>query len=674
MAYLEYYRIRVANDLRHDVDIFLSKLDGAPVDLVTYHAEAIKLTRDAEEKDVFACLIGSLLEVSFDVNLDEYDPWDDFVNAGSRTWKVIATIDGQYVFHGFVMPDECQVAFQDRPITITLRASDGIGQLKQQLLSDYYGAEFIGKNIWIDYVCGAIKKLDLDLDIRIIDNVYHDSMFTRDTDITNDCFNQAKLESRTFDKDGNDLLSCYDALRKILYRSHRLYYQNGEIVIKRLSMFQYTPGDEYYTLYAPDGVINGGFIETENHAEVGVDQMIYPCNENQLKTAKPAYKTVKTNYKYEIWDEIPRNNRFERGVIITDTPALKEYEIDDWEHGTGPVTLTGTNQPALGATAKILNRTEELNAYGVVLENYVKMETDAASTIWMRSEGVPVNKGDKFTLSFSFRSDVDFSTGGGGGVYEFASVYILKTDGTRWGLSYSGGWVEGTVGSVGYDVDDSIDTRDWLSVSVESYPLPVDGTLYIALKGSQGLSFSTYVYWKNFVFDYRMYVAGGFLPVKGDYWSRSQADYFDKAENEVYLSDSLISVAKGAIFSNTDYLTTPEWYRFGHTTEQRHYKELTNIGEYNLLRKRFWMIEGSFTGLKYAPANDPASMFPLSMGKIYRFMDAPLVAGYNRDFILVPPLEMDLMTGEFIGRFAEVKNAADDGTLEGDSSEFKYTF
>lgn len=667
MAYIDYYKVHYTNDLNQDVKIRILKEDGVPFTPVQeFAAENVLLTRTASNPSIMSPVWGSMLEITFNVDVLDVDPWDEFINSGNRTWKIIATVDDQFFFHGYILPDEGAVPLEDQPISLTITATDGIGLLKNTELSDYNGDPFRGFYNWIEYLAGILKKLDLDLPIRIIDNVYHDSMFTRDSDINLDMWGQGKLEARTFDKDANEQVDCYTALERLMKDSHRLCYQAGEFVVKRLNMFQWVPGGvEYYTRYDPDGTNPQGFIETENHAEVGANSLIYPCNGNQVKTAKPPAKAVKTVFNYKIWDEIPRNVRFERGTITVDTPLLKEYTIDDWEFGD---TLPGVSgQINLGPTTAQARRVEVFNAFGVVTETYIRMGTNPGEQIWLRSEGLKVYAGDKISLSLSFKS-----TDVVAGSIPVARAYILTDSGTpdRISIDPNGIFLSG-LQFVEMVYSGSEDSRDWKSGTWNSNVIPQDGTLYLVLEGQS--AGGDPVYFKDFSFTYHTYVAGGFLPVKGDYWNRIQAGYSDKSEEEVFLSDAAKDVIKGAIFSDSEFLTTPEWSILG-AGGQYHYKELTNISRYNLTRKRFWHIEGDFTGTVYAPQNDQTNYQPLSVFKLYRFVDLPLVAGIPRDFILIPPLEINLFTGIFVGRFQEVKNAGDDGQAAGDSSEFKYIF
>src|SRR5690606_35995214 len=118
-------------------------------------------------------------------------------------------------------------------------------------------------------------------------------------------------------------------------------------------------------------------------------------------------------------------------------------------------------------------------------------------------------------------------------------------------------------------------------------------------------------------------------------------------------SDNPHKIFKGCILDNNGIPTTPNWYRLG-ISESRHYTELANIADYNHHYRRFWEIEGTFTGLRWAANNEQETYHPLSLHKNYRFADLP---GENRQFMIASPLDQDLITGEIKATFSEVVKA-----------------
>jgi hypothetical protein len=178
-------------------------------------------------------------------------------------------------------------------------------------------------------------------------------------------------------------------------------------------------------------------------------------------------------------------------------------------------------------------------------------------------------------------------------------------------------------------------------------------------------------------------MAGGFVPVKADYWLRSQnANFPDTADDVVQISDAPKKVLKGALLDSTGELTLPNWYRYGTTgsfpnnnplSESRQFKELLNIARFNHSYRRMYALEGSFNGLNSSAENDQLNKLPISFFYRYRLVDM----NDPREFVLVPPLKMDLIKGWINASLVEVRRVAGgttDGTQPGDSSSFNYQF
>jgi hypothetical protein len=73
--------------------------------------------------------------------------------------------------------------------------------------------------------------------------------------------------------------------------------------------------------------------------------------------------------------------------------------------------------------------------------------------------------------------------------------------------------------------------------------------------------------------------------------------------------------------------------------------------------------------LNWAPYNNNLKKRPVGFYWPYKMMDMSV----QRDFILVPPLKMDLIRGWITANLVEVKKDSNDGTEEG-TAEFKYRF
>lgn len=664
MAYGLRYQSIYSNDLQQDVTVNLYQKDYVG-DLDAFIvADKMELTDTSDENTIIARAVSMAIWADSDTDIT----WETFLAGAYDEWKMEVIIDSRKFFEGFLTPEEGSSAFLDKPYEVNLRATNGLKLLKDVPLTNLSGVNFKGKFTASDFITAALQKTLLDLPIRMYGSIYNEDMDNRDDDPQAIFWNQIKFDHRAFLKDATTFLSCYDALLFMLGRAFRISYFDGRWVIFYLPEHQYAPAGLWYTDFDSAGVVTGGAEDTEGYATVGKAEAIYPINEDQLISSSFAIKNARTNFNYNIWPEIPLNSKFQRGTLIgTGTDAdgnpYEDYTIDDWTSGTYQGNPTEySDLPAITVANPdpwYVRRT--FNIYGIELRREVIIERDtAAGGRFVQSEGIPVNAGDVVRFSFDWKASVDLGTGDPVPVqltpYIVQDVtldkYVLRS---KDGLVSEVKWEPSTPSMTGIYTTPNGDLTAYQSVSAESPIIPINGTLYILMWSSVALGDNSQTFYKGLSMEYIPYIGGGFIPVSGDFWQHTQnANQLDKDEGEIKISDTIIRVAQGCML-NADGLTatTPTWYRQGET-ESRHFKELVNLGRYNLGYQRFWSVEGSFTGLLYSPVNDQLAFQPLTYHKNYQFSDLPQV----RQFILAPQLTMNLCTGNVKAIFEEVYNPA----------------
>lgn len=673
MAYVDYYIIQFKNNLFEDITIRIQKKDGdVDHDVVYYKPAEVSIKCDEKGGEgIFAPVISRELEVSFYLEEGQEDYWDEFQNALHDTWKVIASIAGMdssdsfFKFHGFAIPDEGPVPFQDKPYKATIRARDMLGLLDQIDLTRIDGSKFEGEYTWIEYIAAVLSKTSLELPIRIYDDVYHEGMLTRDDDFKWDCFSQSKFEYRTFLKDSVKFTDCLEVLKIILGRSHRLFYWNGQWVIFRLSLHQYVPFSLYYTLYDKNGENAVGAMDLDSYATVGKNEIIQAINKDQILSSTFARHSVQTGYDFIIWPELPKNNVFERGTLLSTEEltgpqrTVKKYTIDDWGYGSySGFPSQDSSLPNLTPDSAIAYRQSTFNIYGVETDREIVLEeVNSGTRGLLLSDKIPVIAGDKIKISFDSKMSVS-----GTGTRQVAFIFILPDiGGSKYNVESQNTsqmtpfyWLQGGAGhfiSKFYQTGENFNT--YTQFSIEPPEIPVNGHLYIGFITPGTTGSKSYI--KNFSVEYIPYVAGGYIQVKGDYWLRTQNKLFnDKSDVKVQISDNPHKVFKGCILDTNGLPTTTAWFRHG-LTETRHYKELVNIAEYNLLYRRFRTLDGTWRGLTYVPANNVTQHLPISFHKTYRQVN---FANENKQFVLLCPLEMDLITGRSRCVFQEVLSAS----------------
>jgi hypothetical protein len=566
MAYTDKYRVQWTNALSQEIVVMFSQKDGTDDGIQDYAAVEVKLSYNGQE-DKFYPVIGCSLTVKFDMRVTDIDYWNDFVDAEADEWKVSATMDGMPCFDGFVLQDEGQVPFQDRPYDAVITAVDGIGLLKDIPLRYNATTNFTGYNPMIRYIAFALQQTGLFLPILVFDNVFHTSQNNRDDDPKWDMLGQTYLEYRTFLKDAVTFTDCYNALEIMLKDTHRLHYNKGAWFITRIPTIQYTPYQAYYTSYDYNGLNAVGHEDNENYGTIGKNELIYPIDENQLKSVRKGNKSTKTTFTYNIWPEIPLNNKFERGTFLTQGTAFDDYDqdgdgntterigtfktytIDDWHYGTysgfpsqeaALPTLTGTSATAYRRSVK--------NDFDVELIREIILEEVPTGTRGvLLSEGIPVIKGDKIQISFDFRTNRDEA-----GTQQVAFMFIIPDGGGTKIVVDSQNtssmspyfWHTATAGSFisrFYEAGENV--NQYVNINVDPPEIPKSGKFYIGFI-TPGIAGSlTYI--KNVEVTYSPYIAGGYVSVKGDYWIQEQSrNYLDKSESEVFVSDNNHKVVK----------------------------------------------------------------------------------------------------------------------------------
>jgi hypothetical protein len=706
MAYTETYTVQFTNEQNQDVLATIYKKNGPVVTVENYMAVAIELNDRSEGQTKYESTIISreLYAVIWSEDSNAIT-WETFITAEHDEWKIDVRVDNQLYFEGFITPDEGNAPFQDKPYEVAFRATNGLALLKDIELIDHPdGSQFGSNHTLIDYIAGALLKTGLELPIHIKCGYFNTAHQDKDDGLQYDMFSQTYLNYRTFLKDPTTFVSCYEALMIILDKFCRLEYWNGVWLITNIAELQYLRGHDYVVYYDSDGAMAGGVRETDNHGQIGKAVDIYPINEDQQVYSRFAIKSAKTTFNYTPWPEIPKNNKFGRGNIIvgqtgnvyekddngndtaTQIGTYQDYEILNWDYGTFNGTPTPIAQlPSLSAGTDAAVRRTTKNAFGIEISREIIIGKSTTNTQVLQSEGLAVYVGDKVSISFDFRLSFNF---GAQLTIATVHVYIKPTAGGnpywwRDGAGFTNKWRRNGGASEALNIeyiDSSEPTKVYKSFSLTSPAIPVDGTLYIMLTNVMDNNTPNEAWYRNFDFTYTPFIAGGYVQVKADYWLRTQNKVFpDVANDTVRISDSPKKMLQGSLLLPNGELTSPTWFRYNAVgngnpgSESFHFKELLNIARYNHSYRRMYALDGSFNGLNYSPENNQLNKYPIRMNKRYRLVD--MVS--PRDFVLVPPMKMDLIKGWINASMVEViqVSAGDtDGEQTGDSSSFNYVF
>lgn len=670
------FHITFSNENEELIEIWLKQKDYVgDVTELTSEQQGCKVRWLNNDEDKFSpiraseCTIFIWLETD-DIGLDTFIGED-------KSWKVdiINHTDGSNEYwQGFIVQEETRRPMQDLPYTIELRATDGLGRLKEESLTTWEGEKFLGYVTPLDVIAQILWKLNPYLGLHTHFSIYETTMDDRTDDPEADPLAQVKFEARMFKNNQTTWDDEYTVLEKILISWGAVLFQqsgNWHIVDLQDYLYGYTSYTTYsFDLSDPDEYVitttgyglNEPFVAGIAKAGTATDATIFPTLEDQYEGLKFANKSVKYTYRYDPI-EVPKNENWREGDIIIPLGGVdwRAYAVNDWDFGQ-VVSLATPGGTLAGTTANHYRRSN-INAFGFETESFLAVDSVSGEQIWMRAEPIPVVQNDKFIVSVGFKTTSDLSPGTGVPM----RVWVAPADGspTRYGLDPDGTWDSTGIAGVAIAYASGDPSTEWHEVTVESDPIPETGTLYIAIEtqfngGAQS-------FFREFSFEYLPYIDGGYRPVKGDYnlidHTISQKK---KMEREVFMTDGVRKILKGSMVRENEVLTTPEWFRWQFPAE-----DFFRFGSFQAL-KEWWhtrtnclKVEGSFDQLFFYDTS--AAVRHIGLLNLFEFLER----GDDKRYMLTN-FEVDLKTGIWNGIMIECPSENYDTVP--DTREYNYIF
>jgi hypothetical protein len=478
-----------------------------------------------------------------------------FITPEDNRWYVEVLRGEDVKFRGFLVLDDCDEDFLDSDTSniITLIATDNIGLLKDEPLTDFDGNNPRGYYSIIQYLAWCLQKTGLYLKINVVHNV---------REINNPdkiMYESCELHSKSFEAEINESVDCYEVLEFILKNDAFITQINGEWYVIRWDELQDDVSiNNIYTWqgifegYAPFGEI----LNTDPNIDPNIEALVFSGMRTFVKVQMPV-KSIRLTYNYRYPREIIDNIDFSRSEepYWTGDPTYendneiveKRYTIDDW-------TFLKNNHLPVTTEGEAYIQRWFVNAYEK--ERTIKLERFQPSTLLVESNPVPLGEGDKFTLSVDSKHSFNQS---GSGSYSLAvmEVRLVGDDGTYWVLDGGGvndeipTWVQSnSAWSIARYVfhygSMAEDKTNFKTTTVEAPPLPVDGLITISLQNSS--NWGDVMTFQNLRFTYQPYINGSYAKFNGQYSKISQdLDTKKVYEDEVYMSDSPKRLFKGAL-------------------------------------------------------------------------------------------------------------------------------
>jgi hypothetical protein len=532
---------------------------------------------------------------------------DDFLsNSDTYCYIAFEFLDPtDYYWVGYLLQDDFQETWQDTNHIITLRATEGLGMLQSQPLTDNAGDELIGRfTPWQFIQYAAHGSIIGFVEHKVISNLYHSSM---DDTLTVPSIGQCYLDARTFSIGDGEYDNKYNVIDKVnsAFNQTLLQYKSNWYIFRPEELFM-TPTQ---SLRQFNITLLGTTISDNRYdIEVGVNEEIKPIAPEMLRFINRPTKVDEVTFTYELPSELLCNQNLSRGDLNTAFSGYNTYDVDSWE------AYTGTRESPT-ATTKDHYRKDTLDAFDVVTDSYLYLDNETSGTFfnWWQSCDVQVTAGDIITLSFKWRwNETGILTSPpptfkvGQLLYKADAAPSFRASLTNAGVwdIYPSTWDSEIYANQTYFTitpsDNSTSENGYLLFTVTSEPVIRDGIVRLLLSNTQNSSFDNN--WKDIQFDIDTKVNGRYLDsISGDY------DKFTKAEDiranftdQIYLEDLPNSNLMGCLFDETNTLrTTPTWYRYRYQLESEPFKKQNLIANWERTRFHRNKIDVNLFGLKY---------------------------------------------------------------------------
>lgn len=537
-----------------------------------------------------------------------------------------------------------------------------------------------GSYIVTDVTVGILGEV-VTVSGSIVDEAIVSTTFT-DSSSDGHLYDKIYLDAKTFEQEIGTCIDCYTSLQRILGEDCFITQWKGEWWIFRVD--EMDTGVNFPARFLADGSFDAYITPIDSLRGIGaVHQIRHADAATDIQFGRP-YLFVRETYRYINPLEIVCNINFDRGDEITPpdlaaASSIGTYNLECW-------TLRRLAAQPITSTTHIAKRYE----FGYLKDSYaVITPANTTGTPWdfIESQAIPVQTGDRISVSFDWRYETNF--GGGGGTYFPARIYLKGDDGNWYYWWKSGsfdlsqfGWTSSPVEVERY-IPDSFDAGDvdesqWRSISIDLTALPVGGDLYIGFnQGHQGNESGDdqNINFQNLNISLSPLINGSYARYDGhtNKVTRNPPTGFSaNRDEEVYLGDSPRKTFKGAMFyldgDGIYRLTSRFWnsapFALDNGTRWDPFGWIQAQAVWNQYRPGLRTFEATLLGLfSTAPLQ-----WPDLMNKYLMRDSNP--SSNERVFMMVS-FEQDWKTCRWTGTFIECFNS-ELGKVYDDTFEFKY--
>lgn len=634
-------------------------------------------------EDKFTVIKALQLEINFlstnTVNMGTFAEGDD-----NRYYvEVTYGVEQLKIFKGHLVLDDLSEPFICHPNEVNLKATDGLGLLKDIPLTDFDNENPKGTFSIIQYITWALVKTGMELNINALFNLRNKT--------AEHAFLHTYLDAKTFEDEIGTSLDCYRVLEMILGENCYLTQVFGEWWIVRVH--EHMNDSNLVVKFDHEGNVIATNDQAWTYVCNGDALAFFSQDDTGVKYVRP-YKSIKETFNYEYPKEIIDNMDFKRGQLLSPlflTVNETDFRGEGIDINNPPPGFDAARYTASGFLVEDwalnddllspdTNGTTTAHIKRVFFDNYEKsryavIKQNATGNNVLRANTFIVGPMDKLNISVDRRLTINSNAGGTTQDVGALAVKLNGDDGLIYWLNKEGQWRQ--LPSFQVDVipaiwkEQEVDERDWMNISVDSRPAPVGGKVTVYLGQSSIFYDQADTHYNNLQVTYTPYINGGYADHSGQYFKIEQGgNYKAIGKQEVSISDSPRRLFKGALlrYDGTNYILTDGWADFAENpapapNDYKPFGHWQAYGIWNQFNRTFRQFEFTIQGIG---SNDP---FP-TMAHRYIIQENHIHTRFKIFMLL--HFELDLRSCEWTGVMVEVKdvNMPKDYTTP---AEFRYT-
>ncbi|MBE9598736.1 hypothetical protein [Pedobacter sp. MC2016-24] len=190
----------------------------------------INYTSGSESK--FEVIRGSECILNF---FSEYDgQFTEIMTADKNEFMIQVWVNGSLHWQGYVIQDNYSEPFQSAPYQVSLRATDGLGDLKLMDFAKDNGTVFLSNMTFAEAILNCLGQLKNGTKLVTSNNLF-EARIDRNT-VSNETFNQLTVNPFIFLKDQLNAKKCDEVLKTILQLFQcYIFYKAGKYYVERVN-------------------------------------------------------------------------------------------------------------------------------------------------------------------------------------------------------------------------------------------------------------------------------------------------------------------------------------------------------------------------------------------------------------------------------------------------------